>query len=67
MTNKWIKMTEQTPDTRFGITKEGDKIEVYGDGLVYIAICKQGTFQMADTKTFRISHWRIAELPEEEG
>jgi len=66
MTNKWFDIKKYIPDPKLGFVKEGDKILVYGDGYALLGECIDGKMTIKMPEKFVISHWQLAELPEEE-
>jgi len=66
MGNQWFDITKLLPDPRLGIVKEGDKILVYGDGYALLGECIDGKMNIKMPEKFKITHWQIADLPEEE-
>jgi len=66
MTNKWFNIKTHIPDPKLGFVKEGDRILVYGDGYALLGECIDGKMSIKMPEKFTITHWQIAELPEEE-
>jgi len=66
MTNKWYNIDKHSPDPKEGLTEEGDRILVYGNGYGLLYEVVDGVLSVDVPENFKITHWKIEKLPEEE-